>query len=184
VRTWMVFSWSLIMGAVAALFYAISLRVRLRRLPAVVGTLGCALLSLLLLQLYREFSIPRHAEIQITGLPDGMELSGDYLELHGTVRPANARVAVLVHAQSDPRWWVQQVVRPNQTAGDVGQWTIGAYFGTSKAGRNETFYVVCLASANDVLSDLLTGRYLRQGQKYASLPPWDESPIKIVRRTE
>jgi hypothetical protein len=184
VHMWMVLSWSLTAGAVAVLVYAISRKVRLRRFPAAVGTLVCALLSLVVLQLYREFSLPRHAEIKITGLPDGRELRGNYLELHGTVQPPNARVTVLIHAESDPRWWVQQVVRPNQKAGDVGLWTIGGYFGTARAGHNETFYVIGLASANGVLPDLLTGRYLRQGQTYRSLPPWDQSSIRQVRRTE
>jgi hypothetical protein len=183
-HTWMVLSWALTVSVVAVLVYAISIKVRLRRFPAAVGSLGCALLSLVLLQLYREFSLPQHAEIHMTGLPDGKELRGDYLELRGTVQPPDARVTVLIHAESDPRWWVQQVVRPNQKAGDVGLWTIGAYFGTPKAGHNEAFYVVGLASANGVLPDLLTGRYLRQGQTYGSLPPWDESSISLVRRTE
>jgi hypothetical protein len=181
---WMVASWFVVVGTLAAVLYIACRTARVRRLPSLFIILGCAFLTLTILRLNLEYGAPHGGDVRITAPPDQTEVKGDQLTLRGSVRPPSARVTVVVHAQSDPVWWVQEVVNPQQTVGDVGFWTIRAHLGTQTAGRNETFYVVALASANNVFSDLITKRYLRQGQRYRNLPPWSESSILTLRRVE
>lgn len=127
---------------------------------------------------------PKSVKVTIESPKTNTKLKRHKIQISGTVFPANARVAVAIRSEKDPRWWIQSVIRPDRQDGDMGKWSINGYLGTPNAGKNENFYIVALASADNPFLAALTGHEIRKKGSVTRLPIWIQSPIVVIRRIQ
>ena len=180
--TWII--WFALGLVPATAWMAWSRVVRVKRWPAcalavaiLTGTVG----SLLWYSLWAK---PTPVGVAIVSPRSGEDLSGDRIRITGTLTPARGTVTVAIRAKSDPRWWVQRVVRLRETAADTGTWTVEGHLGTDTEGIGEEFYLIGLGSADGVLFNALTGRAAWEGMKGPHLPKWSQSSAVVVRRVK
>ena len=109
---------------------------------------------------------------------------GHHVQITGTVSPADARVTVAIRSEKDPMWWIHSIVRAKSPGSDTGKWSVTGYLGTPESGINENFHIIAIASADNWLLEILTGRSLKANRPTIHLPSWTPSIPVVVRRVK
>jgi hypothetical protein len=97
-------------------------------------------------------------------------VQGTQAQIQGTVSPKNSRIYVLVHPIHTNKWWVQAVPSISDDATESATWTSIIYLGAENAGQGEYFEVIALASADSLIADILSGRFLSIGEVVETFP--------------
>lgn len=141
------------------------------------GTLGG-------LYIYQKSLRPYNITLKITA-PNSLDIiKGDRVSITGTVSPSEALVTVVIRSEKAIGWWVQSIVHPKNDKGLIGHWSIKGYLGTKHEGINQNFYIIAIASADSLLFNLLTGRFVVANKFVKNIPPWTQSDPVLVRRVE
>jgi hypothetical protein len=175
-------AWLVLCVTAGSACFAVRKLLNLPRRTAAVGAVGAGAAMLGLLVLLRLSTEPGSAVVSITSPRPSTHVEGYQLQVSGTVRPAHARVTLLVRSERDPRWWVQTVVHPRTIEGTTGLWSIDARVGTATEGIQETFYIVALASSSTYWHDIVSGHDLTTGRRLLAVPAWSQSePLTVWR---
>jgi hypothetical protein len=126
---------------------------------------------------------PAATTVVITHPPAFSVAHSHYLQMKGTIASKKARVTLIVRAETDTQWWVQEIIYVNDRA-SLSAWTVDALLGTPSQGVGENFHIIALASPNPRLLDLLGGRDLVKGQRLKKVPDWSQSEPIIVWRNQ
>jgi hypothetical protein len=176
-ETWI--AWLVLALAAGALTFALARRLGLGpRLGLALALLGASA-GFAALYLYSTEAQPRKVDLAIRQPKNGARVEGNRLRVEGVARPASSLVTLVVRSESDERWWVQDVVRPDPQS---GLWLIDAYLGTPTEGVRQSFTIVALASDDGVLLNVLAGRRLSRGMTLATVPLWNRSSPCVVWR--
>ena len=81
-------------------------------------------------------------------------------------------------------WWIHSIVRAKSTENDTGKWSVIGHFGTLESGINENFHIIAIASSDNWLLEILTGRSLKANRPTIHLPPWTPSIPVVVRKVK
>jgi hypothetical protein len=127
---------------------------------------------------------PSPVKVQIDSPETNDIFSNNRVRITGTVSPADARVTVAIRSEKDPMWWIHSIVRDKSTENDTGKWSVIGYLGTLESGINENFHIIAIASSDDWLLEILTGRSLKANKPTNHLPPWPPSIPVVVRRVK
>lgn len=127
---------------------------------------------------------PSYVLVNITSPKPAAEVDGLKITVQGDVEPQWARVYVLVHPSSTDQWWVQDLLQFRRIESDdkSAVWSTTAYLGTEELGTTDSFDIIALASADLLVRDILTGRYLQPGETLKVLPLLNQSNLVTVRR--
>lgn len=177
-------TWAVTGLATVAAAISVGRLLRMSRIMLAVFAMLCVLAVVAVARLARTVVPAGPVQVEITAPRNGLWVEGTSLSVEGIVRPAGARVTLVIRSERDPRWWVQPVVRPSRIADGVGYWTVKGSLGTKTEGIGQTFEVVALASLNNIIFDLLTGRYVTEGDFYHNVPLWSQTPPLVVWRRQ
>jgi hypothetical protein len=136
------------------------------------------------LYLFRAHASPSHVQVSITSPKSGDLVAEKGVQISGTIVPNNASVTVVVRSEKDMKWWIQEMAKVKISDGVVGQWQTTALLGTRSEGIGENFQIIALASSNNTLFNILTGRYITVGQTCDRIPRWEQSKPVVLRRTK
>jgi len=178
-------SWFAIALVVGYLVSGLGMAIRLKKWPAfVLGLLGIGT-AFTALAAFRASAHPATASVSITSPSSGTAINGYHLTVVGTANPPDCRITLVIRSETDFRWWVQSVIRPQHVQGQLGVWSISALIGTPNEGQFRNFHIIALASADSFWFNLLTGgRYLTPGQAPPSVPLWNQSSPVVIWRTK
>lgn len=176
-ETWI--AWFALALAAGALTFALARHLGLGRWLALALALLGASAGFASLYLFSTEAQPQKVDLTIQRPRNGARVEGYRLRVEGVARPASSLVTLLVRSESDERWWVQDVVRPDPQS---GLWQIDAYLGTPKEGVRQSFTILALASNDGVLFNVLAGRRLLRGMTLETVPLWNRSPPCVVWR--
>lgn len=146
-------------------------------LLVIAGVLGA-------LYLFRSHAKPSHVQISITSPQSGKSVTKKSVQISGIVMPNNASVTVVVRSEKDMKWWIQDMAKVKIRNDVIGQWQTTVLLGTQSEGINENFQIIALASSDNMLFNILTGRYITVGQPCDKIPRWENSAPVILRRTK
>jgi hypothetical protein len=161
-------------GAVYTLAVLLQIRIYLAIILAIFFGIAC----FYVLDTIQLFIEPVKVSVIVVSPKNNSKIAGTKLHVVGTVSPSDSRVTLIASSETDRFWWIQ----PFAEVAKDGSWSSDVYLGTKTEGVNELFQIVALASANSILYDLLTNRYLVTGTKRTTIPNWGQStPINVVR---
>lgn len=176
-------SWFATSIIVAIFAVAFSRKLKFKRFHAIIIATLAAVSVFGTLSIYRDYAKPTPVNVVITSPSTGARLEGYRVQVTGTVFPPDALVTVVIRSETDLKWWVQTIVKPEPIDDNkIGKWTINGYIGTDKAGINKNFYIIALASADNVLFNLLTGRTIAARTSLKNIPLWSQSEPVVIRR--
>lgn len=179
-----VVSWIVLCATASGVTIWVAYLCRLQRsVQTILGALT-AVVTVSLLALLAIFVEHSPSSVAIVDPTSISTVGGSTIEVVGTVNPSDARVTVLARAESDTRWWVQPIVRGVRSENEEGSWSVSAALGTETVGRHENYQLIALSSVNSPIFNILTGRYLREGDTYSTIPLWNLSEPITVRRLE
>jgi hypothetical protein len=180
VLSWIV--WIIIALLVSFAWLVGSRALRMAWIPAVMLALLVAAGVFGALYLFRSHASPSPVQVSITSAQSGDLVVEKSVQISGTVVPNNASVTVIVRSEKDMKWWIQDMAKVKIRDDVIGQWQTTVLLGTQSEGIDENFQIIALASSDNMLFNILTGRYITVGQPCDRIPRWENSAPVILRR--
>jgi len=173
------------LALVSSLTWLVGSRViRIRWIPAlflailVMTSIFCGL------YLFCTYAKPTPVKVIIALPKSGDQVTEPYVVISGTVIPNNARVTLVVRSEKAIKWWIQNMAEVKTVEGVAGQWQTKVSLGTQEEGIGENFQIIAIASADNVLFNILTGRHFTVRQPCDNIPKWEQSEPIVLRRTK
>ena len=173
--------WSVTILLTFVVSYFIGRALSIRSASVLVMSIAAAVVTGSFLWLFAVISQPQACKVLVTSPSSGTEIRGYQIDVSGKVEPPTAQVTLIIRSETDKRWWVQDIIKPQKLS---GSWSLTAQVGEENVGVNETYELIALASNDSALFNLFTGRFLYKGLTLHQTPGWNLSELILIRRTK
>jgi len=174
--------WLMCAAITGLLFSFLGHLLHLLRVPRILLSISAGLSAIALLFAYQANAQMTPVEIRIVSPSDNSRAESALISVSGTVRPADARVTLMVSGETDERWWIQSIIVSQSRDGNHGVWSINAHLGEPVPSKPENFQIIAMASGDSRLFNLITGRVIWANAPRTTLPQWITSQPVVIRR--